>query len=123
LVLVLAAIASVGCSSHPHAVDATTTPVQCEATFDQAVDKTCSTPSDCALLSHPDCCGDVEIGVAKAGLAAAMTSEATYDSCTASSCGARGCDHAPAAEDGLVPSAGQSIVVTCASMKCSSTVQ
>jgi hypothetical protein len=38
-------------------------------------------------------------------------------------CGPRGCDHPLEAQDGRVPSAGQTIVATCVGMVCSSTVQ
>jgi hypothetical protein len=120
---VLAATLLAGCGSSSHGVDAMVTPQQCEATFAGAVDLACTTPADCALLTHPDCCGDVEIGVASSGLAAAMSAETTYATCENASCGARGCFHATQAQDGKVPMAGQSIVATCASLTCSSTVQ
>jgi hypothetical protein len=112
-----------GCGSHSHPVDASQTPQQCEATFEQAVDRACATPADCALLTHPDCCGDVEIGVAKAQLAAAMAAEATYGPCESAACGGSGCQHATMSEDGMVPMTGQSIVVVCTNQLCSSTVQ
>jgi hypothetical protein len=112
-----------GCHSGTHGADAMTTPQQCEASFDQVVGRACATVSDCALITHPDCCGDVVIGISAASLNAAMVAETTYNSCEGAACGARGCQHATMAEDGKVPMAGQNIVAVCTSQQCSSTVQ
>jgi hypothetical protein len=120
--ILLMALAACG-SGTKSSADAYVSPQQCEATFESSVDRACTTPADCALVTHPDCCGDVEIGVNKAMLAAAMSLETSYSSCENASCGARGCQHATMAEDGMVPMTGQSIVVVCTSQACSSTVQ
>lgn len=103
--------------------DANETLQQCEATFESAVPRACGSAADCALFDHPDCCGDVEIGVAASGVAAATAAESAYTTCVADSCGGRGCDHATEAQDGMVPNAGQSIVPVCIAQLCASTVQ
>lgn len=109
------------CGSHTTGSDAQGTTIMCEAKFDQAVNRTCATAGDCVLLMHPDCCGPVMIGVN--ATAQTQPAETQYETCMNSVCGARGCQHALMAEDGRVPSAGQSIVATCIGMVCSSTVQ
>jgi hypothetical protein len=124
--VVMLYIATIGCSSHSpsQAADANPTTDQCSGAFDAAVDRTCAVDTDCALLVHPDCCGDVEIGVTKSGLAAAMMAETTYNSCEAAACGPRGCFHATVAEDGSMPGAGQAFAAVCsASSRCLGTVR
>jgi hypothetical protein len=93
----------------------------CEATYQSALNRSCSVPADCTLVSHSDCCGTVKVGVRAGTQAAAMSAEATYQACF--SCGARGCFHADQAEDGKTPGAGQSIVATCVMSRCTSVVQ
>ena len=120
--ILLVALAGCG-SSSGRAIDAAITPQMCEATFEAAVMKACVAPTDCVELIHPDCCGDVEIAVSASGQAAAQTAEGTYQTCENAACGARGCQHALESEDGMVPTAGQSIVMACVSGKCTTTVQ
>ena len=119
---ILVCLIAVGCGgSGSPAVDAAATLQQCAAAF--VVDRTCTTAADCVLLTHPDCCGPIEIGVATAGQAAAGSAETTFGACEAAACGARGCAHADQAEDGTTPMQGQTIVPTCTNHVCGSTVQ
>jgi len=114
------------CSSHTHAAspDAAPTVDQCQATFDQGLDRACASSADCMLLAHPNCCAEVEIGIAKAGQLAAAMAETTYDSCIGAACGARGCGGITTAEDGTYPmTTGQAFVAICVNLRCTSTVQ
>jgi hypothetical protein len=119
----LAFAVACGGSSTTKAIDAQPSVQACEAAFDTAVDRSCVVAGDCALIAHPDCCGDVEIGVARSGLATADPAEARYDTCNSAACGARGCAHATESEDGMVPQGSQTIVAVCTNNRCSSTVQ
>ena len=103
--------------------DAMPTPEQCEATFDMSFGRTCSVASDCVLMAHSDCCHEIEIGVSRADLSAAMAAQTRFDACIAAACGARGCGGITTAEDGQAPQSGQMIVATCVAGACSSTVQ
>lgn len=118
-VSVLVALGCAACSDR----DQSMTPQVCEASFEQAVDKACSVQADCTLISHPDCCGVVIIGIAKSMVAAAMAAEANYESCASAMCGDRGCAHDTQAEDGSVQLEGQTIVAICVNGSCASTVQ
>jgi hypothetical protein len=116
LVLVL------GCNhdeSHTHDASMDRTP--CEAAYQATLDRSCTVPADCALVSHNDCCGTVRIGVHAGTEAAATSAEATYAACF--DCGARGCNHADIAEDGEAPQGSQTIVATCVANRCTSVVQ
>ena len=119
----LALVVVLGCGSGTSSVDAHVDPEQCEAIFVQSIERSCAGPSDCVLMVHPDCCGDVEIGVSTSGQAAATFAEATYAACENAACGARGCQHATIAEDGMVPTSTQSFVAVCVAQLCTSTVQ
>ena len=101
----------------------TSTPEQCEATFDMAFTRSCVTASDCVLLVHSDCCHEIDIGVSRANLPAAMAAETTFNACEGPACGGRGCGGQTSAEDGKIPVTGQSIVATCVAQVCTSTVQ
>lgn len=119
---IVVALAVVGCDgAKKPAVDAAGNQITCEASFQTALDRTCSVAADCGLVSHDDCCGTVRLGVRAGTEAAATLAEATYRACF--SCGARGCDHAELAEDGNVANAGRSIVATCTMGRCKSIVQ
>jgi hypothetical protein len=85
-------------------------------------DKTCSVADDCAIGVHQtNCCGaTLAIGLAKAELDRFAADEKIcvdqYPAC--------GCPATPtAAEDGHTPVAGQSIVVDCASLRCTTSVR
>jgi hypothetical protein len=121
---IVAACTSVRNGTPPAPADAAQSTEQCEATFDQGVDRACTTAADCALLAHAGCCAEVEIGVAKAGQPAASSAETTYDACMAAACGARGCGGITTAEDGTYPTTtGQAFVAVCVNQRCTSTVQ
>ncbi len=105
------------------APDAAETLLACEADFDASVVKTCTVVTDCVLLAHADCCGEIEIGIAATDNSAAQAAETRFDACVEASCGARGCSAETAAEDGKVPDEGQTIVATCIAGQCGSTVQ
>ena len=99
------------------------TPEQCEANFDMAFVRPCATSSDCVLMAHSDCCHEIYIGVAQNELAAAMAAQELFNACIGPACGGRGCGGQTSAEDGRISVPGQSIVATCASNMCTSTVQ
>ena len=99
------------------------TPEQCEANFDMAFARPCATPSDCVLMVHSDCCHEIYIGVAQSELAAAMAAQEMFNACIGPACGGRGCGGQTSAEDGRIPAQGESIVATCVSNMCTSTVQ
>jgi hypothetical protein len=96
---------------------------ECEDAFQMAISRQCSVPTDCVLLAHNDCCGETEIGVSKADLAAAMTAQQEFNTCSAAACGGRGCGRQTTSEDGMIPGDGQMIVATCVANRCTSTVQ
>jgi len=108
-----------GSSENPR--DASMDRAPCEAAYQMALDRSCSVPADCALVSHEDCCGTVRLGVRTGTETAASTAESTYAACF--DCGARGCQHADQAEDGSTPGNGQTIVATCVANRCTSVVQ
>jgi hypothetical protein len=104
-------------------MDAPETPAQCEAMFDMSFARPCTTAADCVLLTHFNCCAEVDIGVAKADLAAAMAAETVFGACMAPACGGRGCGGQTSAEDGKIPQGAQAIVPVCVNDACTSTVQ
>jgi hypothetical protein len=114
-------------NKHPPGDDTTTdagrTNQTCEQIFESQVDFTCTQDADCALLTHPDCCGPVEIGVTASGIMAAETAETNYAPCESNQCGPVGCDHADEDETGQVPGPGQSIIPVCVNNRCSSTIK
>src|SRR5580765_740951 len=109
LVVCLALV--VACGSYGSTSDALSSTLQCEGTFDQQVNRSCTSAGDCVLLTHPDCCGPIAIGVNAE--AQTQPAEMSYETCMNAACGARGCGHPLEAQDGKTPSAGQSIVATC----------
>ena len=118
LVLVLA----IGCGNgkSPGGGDATTEQV-CLAQFQAVIDKSCTSPSQCVLVDHNDCCGTVRMAVKAGTESAFLAAETQLHMCF--DCGARGCDHADQAEDGRFPQQGQSIVAQCIALRCTSAVQ
>ncbi|MGE5183395.1 MAG: hypothetical protein ACM31C_15095 [Acidobacteriota bacterium] len=46
-------------------MDAIATPQQCEATFEMAFARPCSTAADCVVMAHSDCCHEIDIGVTR----------------------------------------------------------
>lgn len=110
------------CGEHgSRPLDASMDRAPCEAAYQQALDRTCTVPSDCALVDHEDCCGTVKVGVRAATSADAVAAEATYRACF--DCGARGCAHADLAEDGMTATPPMTIVATCVANRCTSVVQ
>lgn len=101
--------------------DAKTDPAVCKSNLEAAIDRSCSTPSDCTLVASADCCGTIYLAVRTGTQATFPALEATYEACLA--CPPLGCQHADQAEDGSVPQAGQSIVATCTAGRCASVVQ
>ena len=114
-------VLAVGCSSTSNAIDAHVDPAVCKANLEAAIDRTCAVPADCVLVDSADCCGVVKLGVKSGTQVQFPPVESQYVACLA--CGPRGCQHADQAEDGSVPSAGQSIVATCTAGRCTSIVQ
>ncbi len=104
-------------------VDAGVTKADCESVFDSSVDLKCEFDTDCVLLTHPDCCGPIEIGVASVGLQQAETAESSFEPCETAQCGPVGCAHQVEAENGQAPGSGQSIVPVCQMNQCTSIVQ
>lgn len=108
-------------ADHGTPVDARTDPAVCIAERDMALDRTCTSPSDCVLVASADCCGTLMIAV-KAGTEPGFASvETAYETCLA--CPPLGCMHADQAEDGTTPGSSQSIVATCVVNRCTSVVQ
>ena len=113
----------IACTEHgqtPQAQDATD-PAVCEAAFEASIDRACTVPSDCVLVSHDDCCGVVEFGVSSANSGSFPGAEAELRRCAP--CPPLGCAHPDFAEDGRAPQMGQAIVTTCVANRCSSIVQ
>lgn len=107
----------VGDASPPDSIP----PELCQAKLEAALDRTCTVPTDCALIDHGDCCGTVKLGVRAGTEAAANAAEAAFQVCRA--CPPLGCAHPDMSEDGRVPAMGQAIVAICTASRCSSTVK
>ena len=116
---VVAVVAACG-DRGPPASDAPD-PAVCAAELEAALDRQCTAPADCVLVSHDDCCGIVRYAVRAGTEAGFPAAEAAYQACR--SCPPLGCSHADQAEDGRVPSGGQAIVPTCVAKRCTSVVQ
>jgi len=119
----LLVVLAIGCGDHGKSApggDATTEQA-CLAQFQAAIDKSCTSPSQCALVNHDDCCGTIRMAV-KAGTESAFAAaETQLHMCF--DCGARGCAHPDEAEDGRFAQQGQSIVAQCIALRCTSAVQ
>src|SRR5574337_550330 len=113
----LALVFVIGCGSgkSPPGGDASSEQV-CEAQFAAAIDKSCSSPTQCVLVNHDDCCGTVRMAVAAGTEAQFAAAETQLHMCF--DCGARGCAHPDEAEDGRFPQQGQSIVAECIALRC-----
>ena len=109
------------CSSKSPEIDAHTDPATCKANLEAALDRSCTTASDCVLVDSADCCGTVKLAVKNGTEDGFPAAEATYVACLA--CGPRGCFHPDQAEDGATPQSGQSIVALCKMQRCTSVVQ
>jgi hypothetical protein len=121
LIMIVWAVAAVGCSSHSQPVDATDRGA-CLAAFNAALQRACAGPADCVLAPHDDCCGTVQLGIRSGAQAAFTTAEAALHQC--SPCQPSGCAHQEQAEDGRsATTAGQKIVAICAASRCTSVVQ
>jgi hypothetical protein len=94
----------------------------CTMQFEREIDRSCTVPSDCVLEPHgKDCCGDTLVGI-HAGTEGSFPSiEMMYQTCLA--CPPVGCAHADEAEDGQIPTMGQSIVADCVANRCTSVVR
>ena len=115
-------VAMAACSSSSsHAIDAHTDPAVCKANLEAGLDRTCTQPSDCVLVTSADCCGPIDLGIRAGTQAGFPALEATYEQCLA--CPPSGCAHATEAESGGVPQAGQSIVAVCNVGFCRAVVQ
>lgn len=97
------------------------TTAQCKADLEMKLDRSCRVPSDCVLVNSADCCGPVVLAVRAGTESSFATAEATYEACLA--CPPSGCAHAPVAEDGQTPGAGQTIAAACLVDACQSIVQ
>lgn len=118
LVLCLAAC---GTSSH-HDIDAP--PLDdavCKANLETELDRSCSTPADCALVESADCCGPVMLAIHSGTQSRFASSEHNYEVCLA--CPPLGCQHAPLDEAGHAAQANQSIVADCVTSRCVAVVQ
>ena len=71
----------------------------CEAVFEASIDRACTVPSDCVLVSHDDCCGVVEFGVSSANSGSFPGAEAELRRCAP--CPPLGCAHARYATPGF----------------------
>ena len=100
--------------------DTPETAAECQADYLRTIDKSCTTPADCVLVGHQDCCGTIEVSVRIGSEAAAADAEQTYEACVA--CPPTGCFHADESEDMMTPSTGQRIISVCTANRCSSTV-
>ena len=98
----------------------TETPAECQADYLRTIDKSCTVPADCALVTHGDCCGAIMVAVRASDAATAEDAETTYQACLA--CPPTGCFHETLSEDNMSPGVGQSIVAACTANRCSSTV-
>ena len=107
--------------SHAATVDAKTDPAVCKANREAAIDRSCTTATDCVLVDSADCCGTIKIAVHAGTQSGYPAVEQTYETCLA--CPPLGCQHADQAEDGTTPQQGQSIVATCTAGRCTSIVQ
>jgi hypothetical protein len=116
-------LAVVACGSTHHAAppDGPGDPAVCKAQLEADLDRSCAAPSDCTLVESADCCGPVELGIRAGTEGTFPAAEQQFVACLA--CPPLGCDHAPLAEDGTRPSAGQAIVATCIANRCKSVVQ
>src|SRR5262245_42946740 len=113
LVLVLAACGN----GHGGALDA---PTVCQANLEAMVDRACTNATDCVLEDSADCCGTVVIAIAASSASRFPSAEAMYEACL--NCPPLGCMHAPRAEDGNTPNAGETIVAVCDGNRCKSKV-
>lgn len=109
------------CGDSQVTVDAKTDPAVCKADLEAAIDRSCTTASDCVLVASADCCGTIMVAVHAGTEAMFPAREMTYEACLA--CPPLGCQHADQAEDGSVPQQGQAIVAACNAGRCTSVVQ
>jgi hypothetical protein len=110
-----------GCSSsHTAAIDAHADQATCLADREAAIDRTCTVPGDCVLVTSADCCGPIDLAV-KVGTEGGFPAvESAYETCLA--CPPLGCAHQTEAENGSPAGAG-TIVATCMAGRCTSVVQ
>jgi hypothetical protein len=111
-----------GCAEHGHTPnpDGPGDPAVCKASREAAIDRSCTTPSDCVLVTSSDCCGPIDIAVKRGTEGAYPPVEAAYVSCLA--CPPLGCAHQVEAENGS-PAGSGTIVATCVMSRCQSIVQ
>jgi len=102
---------------------ATTTDAgSCSASFSNTLTKDCTTASDCVLVRHNDCCGNVITAVRSGTEASFATAEQAFQSCVPG-CNVRGCFHADAAENGqTLVATGQAFAAQCQGGRCTSVV-
>lgn len=96
---------------------ATVDAASCGGTFLAALDKKCSTDTDCTTADHNDCCGTVVIGIRAGTQAAFAGAEQAFMTCEPG-CGLRGCFHATLAESGQAGPDASTIVVQCDAGTC-----
>lgn len=96
-------------------------PAVCKSNLEAELDRSCTTPADCALVESADCCGPIMLGIKSGTESRFSSSEDRYVACLA--CPPLGCAHQVEDEAGRTAQAGQSIVADCVVNRCVATVQ
>jgi len=94
----------------------------CGANFTTALVKDCNLATDCVLVKHNDCCGNVVVAIRSGTDSTFTAAEQAFQTCVPG-CGLRGCFHADMAEDGKsLGTVGDAFVAQCQNKRCSSVV-
>ncbi len=94
----------------------------CKATFEAALERTCTVEADCVIARSADCCGAILVGIRAGSETSFAAAELSYETCLA--CPATGCFHDDVTEDGMSPTGvGQSFVAICDGARCRATVR
>jgi hypothetical protein len=94
----------------------------CNSVYTHALNRDCTSDTDCSLVDHDDCCGTIRIAIRKGTDAAFTAAEAGFHSCVPG-CSKRNCFHPTEAEDlDVVTRDGQAIFAHCDGRRCTSVV-